>query len=185
LLFLAKRYEVLISTTVIEVGIDIPDANIILINDAHRFGLAQLHQLRGRVGRGNKQAYCILVTKDNYVAANNSENLDLEYLSSTQIERYKASVRLQTMVKYNDGFKVAEIDLKLRGPGDIFGTKQSGFPELKFVDIIKDTEIIREARLSAFKIINDDPQLNSGTNSILKNNFLKHYSKSLEFAKIA
>jgi ATP-dependent DNA helicase RecG len=185
LLFLAKRYDVLISTTVIEVGIDIPDANIILINDAHRFGLSQLHQLRGRVGRGNKQAFCILVTKDNYVAAYENKNLELEYLSSVQIEKYKASVRLQTIVKYNDGFKIAEVDLKLRGPGDIFGTRQSGFPELRFVDIINDTDIIQEARSSAFKIINDDPHLNSETNSILKRNFLKHYSKSFEYARIA
>ncbi len=185
LLFLAKKYDVLISTTVIEVGIDIPDANIILINDAHRFGLSQLHQLRGRVGRGNKQAYCILVTRDNFAAANENNNLDLEYLSSTQIEKYKSSVRLQTMVKYNDGFKVAEIDLKLRGPGDIFGTKQSGFPDLKFVDIINDSEIIKEAKQTAFKIIEDDPQLKLEANSILKENLLKHYSKNLEYAKIA
>ena len=185
LLFLAKKYDVLISTTVIEVGIDIPDANIILINDAHRFGLSQLHQLRGRVGRGNKQAYCILVTKDSYVATNENNNLELEYLSSTQIERYKSTVRLQTMVKHNDGFRVAEVDLKLRGPGDIFGTKQSGFPELKFVDIINDSEVIQEAKQSAFKIINDDPQLESETNSLLKENFLKHYSKNLEYARIA
>ena len=185
LLFLAKKYDVLISTTVIEVGIDIPEANIILINDAHRFGLSQLHQLRGRVGRGNKQAYCILVTKDNYVAANENNNLELEYLSSTQIEKYKSSVRLQTMVKYNDGFKVAEVDLKLRGPGDIFGTKQSGFPELKFVDIINDADIIKEAKQSAFKIIDGDPQLKSETNFILKENFLKYYSKNLEYARIA
>ena len=185
LLFLAKKYDVLISTTVIEVGIDIPEANIILINDAHRFGLSQLHQLRGRVGRGNKQAYCILVTKDNYVAANENNNLELEYLSSTQIEKYKSSVRLQTMVKYNDGFKVAEVDLKLRGPGDIFGTKQSGFPELKFVDIINDADIIKEAKQSAFKIIDGDPQLKSETNFILKENFLKYYSKNLEYARIS
>ena len=185
LLFLAKKYNVLISTTVIEVGIDIPDANIILINDAHRFGLSQLHQLRGRVGRSHKQAYCILVTKDNYVADHGNKNLELEYLSSAQIEKYKASTRLQTMVKYNDGFKVAEVDLKLRGPGDIFGTRQSGLPDLKFVNIINDTEIIQEARLSAFKIINEDPHLNSEINSILKENFLKHYSKNLEYAKIA
>jgi ATP-dependent DNA helicase RecG len=185
LLFLAKKYDVLISTTVIEVGIDIPEANIILINDAHRFGLSQLHQLRGRVGRGNKQAYCILVTRDNYVAANENNNLELEYLSSTQIEKYKSSVRLQTMVKYNDGFKVAEVDLKLRGPGDIFGTKQSGFPELKFVDIINDADIIKEAKQSAFKIIDGDPQLKSETNFILKENFLKYYSKNLEYARIA
>ena len=89
------------------------------------------------------------------------------------------------MVKHNDGFRVAEVDLKLRGPGDIFGTKQSGFPELKFVDIINDSEVIQEAKQSAFKIINDDPQLESENNSLLKENFLKNYSKNLEYARIA
>ncbi|HKB85542.1 MAG TPA: ATP-dependent DNA helicase RecG, partial [Ignavibacteriaceae bacterium] len=100
MLFLAKKFDVLVSTTVIEVGIDIPGANIILINDAHRFGLSQLHQLRGRVGRSGKQAYCILVTKDEFAGRQEKLQLDLEYLSSMQMEKYKASVRLQSMVKY-------------------------------------------------------------------------------------
>ncbi|MBZ0199646.1 MAG: ATP-dependent DNA helicase RecG, partial [Ignavibacteriaceae bacterium] len=133
--FLEKQFDALIATTVIEVGIDIPDANIILINDAHRFGLSQLHQLRGRVGRGTKQAYSILVTKDEFAAAASRYKHNLDYLSPAQMEKYKSSVRLQTMVQHLDGFKVAEVDLKLRGPGDIFGTKQSGFPELKHADL--------------------------------------------------
>lgn len=185
MLFLAKKYDVLISTTVIEVGIDIPDANIILINDAHRFGLSQLHQLRGRVGRGTMQAFCILVTKDDYASANERLNFEIEYLSPAQIERYKSALRLQTMVKYNDGFKVAEIDLKLRGPGDIFGTRQSGFPDLKFIDIINDSEIIKSAKASAFTIINEDPHLQSAEYSLLRENLLKYYSHSLEYARIA
>jgi len=184
-LFLAKKYDVLISTTVIEVGIDIPDANIILINDAHRFGLSQLHQLRGRVGRGSKQAYCILVTKDEYAEANEKLNFEIEYLSSAQIEKYKAALRLQTMVNNTDGFKVAEVDLKLRGPGDIFGTKQSGFPDLKFIDIINDYPIINSAKASAFNLINEDPHLQSGKNNLIRENLLKHYSHNLEYAKIA
>ncbi len=185
LMFLSKKFDVLISTTVIEVGIDIPDANIILINDAHRFGLSQLHQLRGRIGRGSRQAYCILVTKDNYAAANENLGFDLEYLSSAQIEKYKSAVRLQTMVKYNDGFKIAETDLKLRGPGDIFGTKQSGLPELKFADIINDSAVISEAKQSAFTVIEGDPHLRSENNFVLKENLLKHYYKNLQYAKIA
>lgn len=185
MLFLAKKYDVLISTTVIEVGIDIPSANIILINDAHRFGLSQLHQLRGRVGRGTEQAYCILVTKDDYVPANIQFDIDIEYLSSAQIEKNKAALRLQTMVKHNDGFKVAEVDLKLRGPGDIFGTKQSGFPELKFTDIINDAAIIKSAKISAFSIIDEDPRLQSQKYSILKENLIRNYSHNLEYAKIA
>ena len=182
--FLSKKYDVLISTTVIEVGIDIPDANIILINNAERFGLSQLHQLRGRVGRGNKQAYCILVTKDEYAAINNKLNFDFEYLSQAQLEKHKTFVRMQTMVKHIDGFKVAEVDLKLRGPGDIFGTKQSGFPELKFADVIKDTDIIVDAKATAFKIIQDDPQLQHN-NYIIRKTLTDRYKDNLKFANIA
>ncbi len=184
-MFLEKKHDVLVSTTVIEVGIDIPDANIILINDAHRFGLSQLHQLRGRVGRGTKQAYCILVTKDEFAAMNNKLKLETDYLSPAQLDKYKSSVRLQTMVKHIDGFKVAEIDLKLRGPGDIFGIKQSGFPELRHVDIIHDTEIILNAKKAAFGIIENDPHLALEENQIIKRNLLLHYKNNLKYASIA
>lgn len=114
--FAAKKYDVLVSTTVIEVGIDIPDANIIVINDAFRFGLSQLHQLRGRVGRSNKQAYCILITEEKFAVKINRFNYDFDYLSPEQIEKNKAAIRLNAMIKYNSGFDLAEIDIKLRGP---------------------------------------------------------------------
>ncbi len=183
--FLNKKFDVLISTTVIEVGIDIPDANIILINNAERFGLSQLHQLRGRVGRGDKQAYCILVTKDEFAAINNRLNFDFEYLSSAQLFKHKALIRMQTMVKHLDGFKVAEVDLKLRGPGDIFGTKQSGFPELKYADVINDTDIIIDAKETAFKIIHDDPHLTNQNNFVIRKNLTEYYKDNLKFANIA
>jgi ATP-dependent DNA helicase RecG len=182
-LFLAKQFDVLISTTVIEVGIDIPDANIMLINDAHRFGLSQLHQLRGRIGRGTKQAYCILVIKEEYLTRIKIQ--DIEYLSPAQLEKQKTMVRLQTMVKYNDGFKISEIDLRLRGPGDIFGTAQSGFPELKYINIIHDSIIIMNAKQAAFAIIKEDPHLKRNNNLVIKKNLLKYYSTSLKYAKIA
>ncbi len=185
LLFLAKKFDVLIATTVIEVGIDIPDANIILINDAHRFGLSQLHQLRGRVGRSDKQAYCILVTKDKFAASYQRSNIEPEYLSPAMLERYKSMIRLKTMVKYNDGFKIAETDLKLRGPGNIFGTEQSGFPELKHANLIEDGHIIMEAKKAAFKIIETDPHLNENSNQVVRKNLIEHYSGSLRYAKIA
>ena len=118
-LFKAKQYDVLVSTSVIEVGIDIPDANIMVINDAFRFGLSQLHQLRGRIGRGIKQAYCILIAGDELLKHSFRE-IDIEYLSPVMLERYKALIRLQTMVKHVDGFKIAEIDFKLRGTGEHF-----------------------------------------------------------------
>ncbi|MHB1685962.1 MAG: ATP-dependent DNA helicase RecG [Ignavibacteriaceae bacterium] len=185
LMFLAKKYEVLIATTVIEVGIDIPGANIILINDAHRFGLSQLHQLRGRIGRGTKQAYCILVTKEEFAASGSKYKLDLEYLSAVQLEKYRSAVRLQTMVNYIDGFKVAEIDLKLRGPGNIFGTEQSGFPELKHADLTQDTELIMKAKVAAFALIENDPHFKQEKHFIIKKNLIDHYSHSLKYAKIA
>lgn len=183
--FAAKEFDILISTTVIEVGIDIPDANIIIINDAHRFGLSQLHQLRGRVGRSNKQAYCIMVTKDEYAAKSNTIKKDVEFLSTTQIEKYKSAVRLQTMVKHTNGFKIAEVDLLLRGPGDIFGTKQSGYPDLKYADLTKDIEILYSAKKEAFELIEKDPHLNLPQNKIIREQLVHHYKKSLAYAKIA
>jgi ATP-dependent DNA helicase RecG len=182
-LFLDKQYDVMISTTVIEVGIDIPTANIMLINDAHRFGLSQLHQLRGRIGRGNKQAYCILIIKDKDIAKNKIP--DFNYLSNAQIEKQKTMVRLQTMAQYSDGFKISEIDLKLRGPGTIFGTAQSGFPELRYIDIIRDTDIIMRAKKSAFEIINADPHFLQSNHFIIKDALLNYYRENLKYAKIA
>jgi ATP-dependent DNA helicase RecG len=185
ILFLKKEFDVLISTTVIEVGIDIPDANIILINDAHRFGLSQLHQLRGRVGRSSQQAYCILVTKDEFLKYKSKEYLNFEYISSSQLDKHKSAIRLQTMVSTNNGFEIAETDLKLRGPGDIFGIKQSGFPELKHANIIDDVEMIIKAKKLAFEVIKNDPSLSSSKNSLIKKNLLNNYSNNFKYATIA
>lgn len=183
--FAAKKYDVLVSTTVIEVGIDIPDANIIIINDAFRFGLSQLHQLRGRVGRSDKQAYCILITKDEYAVKTNQFSFDFDYLSAEQIERYKSIIRLNAMLKYNNGFELSEVDMKLRGPGDIFGTKQSGLPELKYSDIVNNYDILVEAREFAFKIINDDPSLSKEKNFIIKKILKENYSDNILLSQIA
>ena len=183
--FKSHKFDVLISTTVIEVGIDIPNANIILINDAHRFGLSQLHQLRGRVGRSEQQAYCILVTDNKNIKYNLKENMRIEYLSTTQLNFYKSSIRLNSMVKYSDGFKLAEVDLKLRGPGDIFGTKQSGLPELIFVDIVNDTDIIEHAKGIAFKLIKDDIKLQSEKNKLIRQQLKNNYSSHFFYSKIA
>ncbi|MFA6598688.1 MAG: ATP-dependent DNA helicase RecG [Ignavibacteriaceae bacterium] len=183
-LFAEKKFDVLISTTVIEVGIDIPSANIILIDDAHRFGLSQLHQLRGRVGRGTVQAYCILVTKDEYAASSARLPKDIMYLSPALLEKYKSSIRLQTMTKHLDGFEIAEVDMKLRGPGDIFGIKQSGFPELKYADIVKDGDLLMKAKTDAFNIIGNDPQLLKEEHAVIRKNLLEHYSENLKYAKV-
>ena len=142
--FIERETQILVSTTVIEVGVNVPNASVMVIESAERFGLSQLHQLRGRVGRGNDESYCILMTKDKL-----SED---------------SKLRIETMVKISDGFKLAEVDLKLRGPGDMLGTRQSGMLKFKLADIIYDTEILNNARNSAIKILRDDPRLNNKEN---------------------
>jgi ATP-dependent DNA helicase RecG len=183
--FANKEFDVLFSTTVIEVGIDIPNATIIVINEAFRFGLSQLHQLRGRVGRSDKQSYCILVTRDEHLSKIKSKNISLEFLSSSELEKYKSQIRLKAMVENNDGFKLSEIDFKLRGPGNIFGTEQSGFPQLKYADIINDTELLISAREDAFNLINSDPSLVREENSIIKSELRQKYFSSFKFSHIA
>ncbi len=182
--FAAKEFDILITTTVVEVGIDIPDANIIVINDAFRFGLSQLHQLRGRVGRSDKQAYCLLITKNDFMADKNIHQLNLEYLSQAQIEFHKTQIRLSSMIKYTSGFDLSEIDLKLRGPGDIFGIKQSGLPELKFSDLVTDFEILIKAKKAAFGIISEDIHLMKEENRIIKKYLSNNFSESLKLSSI-
>jgi ATP-dependent DNA helicase RecG len=131
--------DILVSTTVIEVGVDVPNATLMLIVHAERFGLSQLHQLRGRVGRGRDQSYCFLLAYEPYGD--------------------EARRRLDTMVKSNDGFRIAEEDLSIRGPGELFGTRQSGLPDLKVADIIRDALLLEAARREAIQIVRDDPEL--------------------------
>jgi ATP-dependent DNA helicase RecG len=134
--FLRGQTQILVATTVIEVGVDVPNATVIVIEQAERFGLAQLHQLRGRVGRGAGQSYCFLVT---------------EKLNSV------ASERIRTLVESNDGFHIAEVDMKLRGPGEFFGTRQSGLPTLQIANILRDTEVLEIARSEALAFIAHPP----------------------------
>jgi ATP-dependent DNA helicase RecG len=162
--FKDRKYDVLVSTTVIEVGIDVPNASVMLIENAERFGLAQLHQLRGRVGRGSEQSYCILMTKDNF-------KYQFKNKASGENEKAAAIIRLRTMEETTDGFRIAEVDMKLRGPGDILGTKQSGIPEFKFVDMIRDVELIADARSEAFMLIESDPHMRSEENRTIKKTF--------------
>lgn len=183
--FAEKEFDILIATTVIEVGIDIPDANIILINDAHRFGLSQLHQLRGRVGRSNKQAYCILVSDFSKKIDPKSYKFDFEYMPRSEIERSKTKIRLSAMVQYSSGFDLADIDFKLRGPGDIFGTKQSGFPELRWVDLSEDRELLYKAQQDSFNIIADDYKLLKKENQLIKTNIKTNFKEQLKLSFIA
>ncbi|WP_179353516.1 ATP-dependent DNA helicase RecG [Winogradskyella vidalii] len=137
--FVKGETQIMVATTVIEVGVNVPNASVMIIESAERFGLSQLHQLRGRVGRGAEQSYCILMT---------SHKLSQD-----------SKTRLETMVRSSDGFEIAEVDLKLRGPGDIMGTQQSGILNLRIADIVKDKDILQQARYYAKNILKTDPSL--------------------------
>ena len=138
--FAAGEIHILVSTTVVEVGVDVPNATVMVIEDAERFGLSQLHQLRGRVGRGKHKSYCILV----------SDNKNEE-----------AQARLKVMAQTGDGFKIAEEDLRLRGPGDFFGQRQHGLPALKVADLTCDVALLKEAQAAAAELLERDPNLES------------------------
>ncbi len=148
--FAEGKTQIMVATTVIEVGVNIPNASVMIIESAERFGLSQLHQLRGRVGRGNEQSFCILMTGSK--------------LSD------ESKIRVQTMVKTNNGFEIAEVDLKLRGPGNILGTQQSGILRLKIADIVKDNKLLKIARELAKKILKKDPKLENSDNQVIKRN---------------
>ena len=158
--FIRGETQIMVATTVIEVGVDVPNASVMVIESAERFGLSQLHQLRGRVGRGAEQSYCILMTGHKLTD--------------------DARTRLQTMVRTNDGFEIAETDLKLRGPGDIMGTQQSGVLNLRIADIVKDGEILKIARSSAHQLLRDDPALAAKENLPVK----RTYSELVKYRNI-
>ena len=146
--FVKGETQIMVATTVIEVGVNVPNASVMIIESAERFGLSQLHQLRGRVGRGAEQSFCILMT---------SHKLSAD-----------SKTRLETMVRTNDGFEIAEVDLKLRGPGDLMGTQQSGVLNFKIADIVKDNDILKAARYHVLKILNEDPHLALEKNKVLR-----------------
>ncbi|MFX0557944.1 ATP-dependent DNA helicase RecG [Maribacter sp. CXY002] len=149
--FVKGETQIMVATTVIEVGVNVPNASVMIIESAERFGLSQLHQLRGRVGRGADQSFCILMT---------SHKLSTE-----------AKTRLETMVRTNDGFEIAEVDLKLRGPGDIMGTQQSGMLNLKIADIVKDNAILKTARYYASLLLRSDPRLENPENLTIRHTY--------------
>lgn len=161
--FKEKRYDILVSTIIIEVGIDIPNATVMVIEHAERFGLAQLHQLRGRIGRGNDQSYCLLFG-----------------YPKTPISHE----RLKIMTRTCDGFKIAEMDFRLRGPGEFFGTRQHGLPELRISDLIRDFPILVQARKDAFEIISKDPHLASETHQKMRQKVLETFRNRLELIHI-
>ena len=155
--FKENEIKLLVSTTVIEVGVDVPNAVIMVIENAEQFGLSQLHQLRGRVGRGTEQSHCILITD------NRSEY---------------TRARIDTMVRTSDGFEIANEDLRLRGPGDFFGNKQHGLPELKIADMSSDVEILQETKILSEEILENDPKLTKTENSGLRKLVTKLFERN-------
>ncbi|GAB4336817.1 MAG: ATP-dependent DNA helicase RecG [Calditrichia bacterium] len=157
--------QVLVSTTVVEVGVDVPNATILVVEHAERFGLSQLHQLRGRVGRGTRKSYCLLITPENINPA--------------------ARQRMRLMEKTTDGFLIAEEDLKLRGSGEFFGTRQHGMPDLKFTDLAADQKLIQVARKDAFELVEKDPHLRSPAIKAIRDYFFQHYAEKYKIARIS
>lgn len=163
--FLAKETNIMVATTVIEVGVNVPNATVMVIESAERFGLSQLHQLRGRVGRGADQSYCILMTG--------------EKLSED------AKIRIQTMVNTANGFEIADVDLKLRGPGNLLGKQQSGVLNLKIADLVKDTQVLKLARSVAFETLKQDPNLAAAGNQPVLKTFHEISKKTAIWANIS
>ena len=162
--FKERALDVLVSTTVIEVGIDIPNASLMVIEHAERFGLSQLHQLRGRVGRGNARSRCILLTPGKL-----SED---------------GEKRLRVMESTSDGFRIAEADLEIRGPGDFLGTRQAGMPDFRVADILRDGTILEQARQAAFGLIEEDPDLSAAGHGTLREELGRRWGKRLELALV-
>jgi len=161
--FKAGAIHVLVSTTVIEVGIDVPNSSVMLVEHAERFGLSQLHQLRGRVGRGPWKSYCVLLAG----AASDD-----------------AKARLEAMTATNDGFKIAEADLSLRGPGDFFGTRQSGLPEFRVAELLRDAAALEAARRDAATLVREDPQLLAPAHRALRAALLQRWRGKLDLAGV-
>jgi ATP-dependent DNA helicase RecG len=151
--FAEGKTNIMVATTVIEVGVNIPNASVMIIESAERFGLSQLHQLRGRVGRGAEQSYCILMTSFKLSA--------------------DSKIRLETMCTTNDGFEIAEVDLKLRGPGDLMGKQQSGVLNLQIADLVKDKDILLLARQKALELLKRDPSMELIEHQSLRGAFIE------------
>ena len=161
--FKERQYDVLVSTIIIEVGIDVTNATIMVVEHAERFGLSQLHQLRGRVGRGSEQSHCLLFGDP---------------------KTPEARERLKIMTKTNDGFKIAEMDFRLRGPGEFFGTRQHGLPELKISDLLRDFSILKQVRKDAFEIVAEDTHLASQAHLKIKQKIIETFKDRLELVNI-
>ena len=162
--FITKNTQIMVATTVIEVGVNVPNATVMIIENANRFGLSQLHQLRGRVGRGAEQSYCILVTDHKLTA--------------------DGKTRMKTMCATNDGFQIAEVDLELRGPGETGGLRQSGQIEMLIGDLQKDGALIPQVREAAIRLLNDDPKLIKPENRMLREHYKELFAQAFDWSQI-
>ncbi|PIQ21232.1 MAG: ATP-dependent DNA helicase RecG, partial [Cytophagales bacterium CG18_big_fil_WC_8_21_14_2_50_42_9] len=163
--FVKNETQIMVATTVIEVGVNVPNASVMVIESAERFGLSQLHQLRGRVGRGAEQSYCVLMT---------SYKLSKE-----------SKIRLETMVRTNNGFEIADIDLKLRGPGDLMGTQQSGVLDLLVADLSKDAKILQESRAVVQDLLAQDPTLSLPENENIRRHIQSLSKNTVNWSRIS
>lgn len=163
--FIKRETSIMVATTVIEVGVDVPNASVMVIENAERFGLSQLHQLRGRVGRGADQSYCVLMTSVK--------------LSSD------SKIRINTMVRTNNGFEISETDLQLRGPGDLMGTQQSGALDLLIADLGKDGKILQAARETAIRVLESDPELQKSENQVIRAQVERTKNSAVNWSKIS
>jgi ATP-dependent DNA helicase RecG len=162
--FRKKELDLLVATSVIEVGVDVPDATVMIIEHPERFGLAQLHQLRGRIGRGERQSFCILL--------------------APRVALGDALERLEFFVRTNDGFELAEKDMELRGPGELLGTRQHGLPDLRIADLGRDRKILRQARKDAFRLVALDPELKQPQNACIRRTLLTRYEGRSELLRV-
>jgi ATP-dependent DNA helicase RecG len=159
-----RELDILVATSVIEVGVDIPDATVMLIEHPERFGLAQLHQLRGRIGRSDKQSFCILLCSGPGLR--------------------DAQERLRFFADTNDGFALAEKDMELRGPGELLGTRQHGLPDLRIADLTRDRKVLEQARRDAFRLVELDPELRQPQNECIKRTLLQRYRGRAELLRV-
>lgn len=163
--FASGKAQIMVATTVIEVGVNVPNASVMIIESAERFGLSQLHQLRGRVGRGAEQSFCVLMSSDKLSADSRK--------------------RIKTMVETTDGFKISEVDMQLRGPGDILGTQQSGVVDFKKLDLVADSKIIKASKDLVDVLLKSDPQLQHPDHQRIRNHYMRFYSKRYSWGKIS
>ncbi|HSY62316.1 MAG TPA: helicase-related protein, partial [Cytophaga sp.] len=163
--FVKGETKIMVATTVIEVGVNVPNASVMVIENAERFGLSQLHQLRGRVGRGADQSYCVLMTSHKLSA--------------------NSKTRIETMVRTTNGFEIADVDLKLRGPGDMAGTQQSGVLDLRLADLVQDSHTLQHSRQAAMDLLDDDPDLLKPENRMLRSYMESKSKNGKEWSRIS